>query len=582
MTTTIGTGQSGSYCYHYKLEIASGRSGTVFHGLKKQKNEESAELVAIKIFSMKNEEDIKVTENEINTLKDLAPDKNVVQVYDFIQSINDGHPQIYLILELCNRGTLEDYVRNNELSDLEIRYLFKQIAEGLKHIHKKAGFLHRDIKPNNILLKDDDIKIADFGEAKKSEEGQNNISLKGTPAYINPQALVGHNYNFGGDIFSLGVTLYFMYFKTEPWFKSADDRTINQKLLGKLYKNTLDDNIFDSMFDRVSDVYISDSAKNLIKNMIQFEENDRYTIEDVVRHPYVNNLEKECIRTPKITSSLTVNPYFLQKEITLTKDEETFKRLFEVEMKKKKIREIMERIYYEREKFMFIHKCMEDVYAQSSSFKTKGSWYELMLVLTRMAAWKSEFFYKYLYQRRDDLLYSKEEWKLFYNSEHRQHTEYSMNNCHTQIKKNLIALLRSLREKEGWIDGLDEKLKELLNPDFKPSLSFFLLLEKVLIQNLISLQDKLNGQPKNEVVIMMYDLMILLTMNQSMKYSRERGFINYEKYLEDKGVGRSVEIKKNRLKIFYSNYLRGPFWGEKKSKEYLPFNIWRDIYLQTS
>ena len=97
------------------------------------------------------------------------------------------------------------------------------------------------------------------------------------------------------------------------------------------------------------------------------------------------------------------------------------------------------------------------------------------------------------------------------------------------------------------------------NPDFKPSLSFFLLLEKVLIQNLISLQDKLNGQPKNEVVIMMYDLMILLTMNQSMKYSRERGFINYEKYLEDKGVGRSVEIMKNRLKIFYSNYLRGPF-----------------------
>ena len=84
MTTQIGSGQSGTYCYHHVLEIASGRSGTVYYGLKKQKNEESAELVAIKNFSLKKEEDIKVTENEINTLKGLPPNKNVVQVYDFI------------------------------------------------------------------------------------------------------------------------------------------------------------------------------------------------------------------------------------------------------------------------------------------------------------------------------------------------------------------------------------------------------------------------------------------------------------------------------------------------------------------
>ena len=560
MTTQIGSGQSSTYCYHHVLEIASGRSGTVYYGLKKQKNEESAELVAIKNFSLKKEEDIKVTENEINTLKGLPPNKNVVQVYDFIMkqtTMVKEYPPIYLILELCNRGTLENYVLNNELSDLEIRYLFKQIAEGLKHIHRKAGFMHRDIKPNNILLKDDDIKIADFGEAKKTEEGQQNCTQKGTPAYINPQALDGENYNFGGDIFSLGVTLYFMYFKTEPWFAHADLKITHQVKLSILYKQTLDDKNFDKIFEKVSDVYISDSAKNLIKNMIQFEEKDRYTIDDVVRHPYVNNFDKDCIRTPKITSCLTLHPHFLQKE--LTKDELTFKKLFEAEMKKNKIREIIERIYYEREKIMFIHKCMEDVYTQSSSFKTKGLWYDLLLVLTRMVAWKSEFFYKYLYERKDHLLYSPEEWKLFYNSEHRQNTENIMNKCFVQIMKNLGALLRSLREKEGKKDGLDERLKELLNPDFKPTLTFFGLFEKILIKNLISLQETLNGHPKKEVVIMMYDLMILLTMNQSMKYSRERGFINYEKYLEDKGFERSVEIMKNRLKIFYSNYMKGPF-----------------------
>lgn len=555
MTTPIGSGQSGSYCYHQMLEIAKGKSGTVFYGLKKQKNEESAELVATKIFSLKNEQDIKDTENEINTLKNLAPDKNVVVVYDFImkETIKEV-PQIYLILELCNRGTLEDYVLKNDLSELEIRYLFKQMAEGLKHIHRRAGFMHRDIKPKNILLKDDDIKIADFGEAKKSEENQRNFTQRGTPAYMNPQALEGEDYNFRGDIFSLGVTLYFMYFKTEPWFKTAEEKCGHQGKLMKLYREILNGMDFDKIFERVSDVYISDSAKNLIKNMIQFEEGNRYSIEEVVRHPYVSNLEKDCIRTPKITSFLTVHPYFLQRELTI--DEQTFKKLFELEMRKNKIREIMERIYYEREKFMFIHNCMEEVYSQSSCFKTKGLWYDLLLVLTRMVAWKSEFFYKYLYERRDYLLYSAEEWKLFYNSEHRQTTEKSIKKCYDQIQKNLGALVKSLREKEG---KLDERLKELLNLEFRPTLAFFGLFEKVLIKNLMSLQEILNGHPKNEEVIMIYDLMILLTMNQSMKYSKERGFINYEKYLEDKGVGRSVEIMKYRLRIFYSNYLKGPF-----------------------
>lgn len=93
--------------------------------------------------------------------------KNIVNVLKIKE--NSGE----IVFELCERGDLEDFLRNNELSTLEIQFLFKEIAKGLRSIHKR-GVIHRDIKPKNLYLKRKRVKIGDFGEAftgKTVEDG---------------------------------------------------------------------------------------------------------------------------------------------------------------------------------------------------------------------------------------------------------------------------------------------------------------------------------------------------------------------------------------------------------------------------
>ena len=180
----IGNGtvsSASAYYYHKCFQIDKGGFGTVYYGLKNQKNKD--ELVAVKFFTKSNQQCTDASEKDIKKLMNIKHD-NVVDVYDIIKKkgerANEGST-IYLILQLCNRGNLEYFARNNDLSDHEIRHLFKQMVEGLHHIHTISDFIHRDIKPNNFILYEDVVKIADFGEAKELKNGQ--ISEKGI--YIN-------------------------------------------------------------------------------------------------------------------------------------------------------------------------------------------------------------------------------------------------------------------------------------------------------------------------------------------------------------------------------------------------------------
>lgn len=82
----------------------------------------------------------------------------------------------------------------------------KQLLIGLKSIHK-LGVYHRDLKPQNILLKDNKILIADFGLAGIPYIPDSEGSFKGTPYYMSPEVYNNKKYNEKVDIYSLGVIL---------------------------------------------------------------------------------------------------------------------------------------------------------------------------------------------------------------------------------------------------------------------------------------------------------------------------------------------------------------------------------------
>ena len=85
---------------------------------------------------------------------------------------------------------------------------------------KERNIIHRDIKPKNILIHEDGIKISDFGVAKiinKHNSDQETTTFSGTLQYMSPQILKQEKYTFQTDVWSLGITIYFMLFQALPW-----------------------------------------------------------------------------------------------------------------------------------------------------------------------------------------------------------------------------------------------------------------------------------------------------------------------------------------------------------------------------
>jgi len=128
---------------------------------------------------------------------------NVVQVYDAGE--NEGQP--YIVMEYVPGRTLADC---GKLRAAEALGLILQACAGLQHAHD-AGLVHRDVKPGNLLLREDGVlKIADFGIARAAETTRYTQlgTVLGTAAYLAPEQAAGEEVTAAADIYSLGAVLY--------------------------------------------------------------------------------------------------------------------------------------------------------------------------------------------------------------------------------------------------------------------------------------------------------------------------------------------------------------------------------------
>lgn len=133
---------------------------------------------------------------------------NIVAVYDV--SHNDNVE--YIVMELVDGITLKQYIeRKGMVAWKEVVHFTKQISKALAHAHER-GIIHRDIKPQNImLLRDGTIKVGDFGiAALENEVYENNGEAIGSIHYIAPEQARGECPDARSDIYSLGVMMYEM------------------------------------------------------------------------------------------------------------------------------------------------------------------------------------------------------------------------------------------------------------------------------------------------------------------------------------------------------------------------------------
>lgn len=121
--------------------------------------------------------------------------------------------ELVLVMEYVEGERLEDACPEN-LG--EIIGIFRQVAEGLHALHQH-GFVHADIKPNNILLpRSGGVKIIDFGQS--CPLGHTKERVQGTPDYIAPEQVLRHALDQRTDVYNLGATMYWVV--TGKWFKT--------------------------------------------------------------------------------------------------------------------------------------------------------------------------------------------------------------------------------------------------------------------------------------------------------------------------------------------------------------------------
>ncbi len=142
---------------------------------------------------------------------------HILPVHDFGEA--DGYT--YLVMRLIDGGTLGDRLKTGEpLSLAEIHRIISQIGDALDYAHSQ-GVIHRDVKPNNILIDvHDNYLLTDFGIAKIVEGTADLTStggITGTPIYMSPEQILGETLDGRSDLYALGIMLYEMVTGRPPY-----------------------------------------------------------------------------------------------------------------------------------------------------------------------------------------------------------------------------------------------------------------------------------------------------------------------------------------------------------------------------
>ncbi|KAF9967272.1 hypothetical protein BGZ70_010149 [Mortierella alpina] len=209
---------------------------------------------------------------------------NIISVVDVIKTPR----YIYIFMQMLPGGDLFDYiVKNGPLSELQAKFAIYQILQALQHLHQ-LNISHRDLKPENMLLasakKYARLVLTDFGMAREFDKNYWMNTMCGTYAYMAPEVLEvqfveSPGYSCAADCWSLGITLYMILTGVHP-FTSHHASEDEDGMREALYTRNVE-------FPRRYWKHISLEACTLITNLLAFEPDERWTVDEALASDWI-------------------------------------------------------------------------------------------------------------------------------------------------------------------------------------------------------------------------------------------------------------------------------------------------------
>uniref|UniRef100_A0A8C5ECA9 non-specific serine/threonine protein kinase n=1 Tax=Gouania willdenowi TaxID=441366 RepID=A0A8C5ECA9_GOUWI len=255
----------GKFEFNRKDLIGHGAFAVVFKGRHKEKRDWE---VAVKCINKKNlAKSHSLLSKEIKILKEIGG-------------------CVYLVIEYCNGGDLAEYLHSKgTLSEDTIRVFLQQISQAMKVLQSK-GILHRDLKPQNILLchqgggrsstSRTSIKLADFGFARHLQTNTMAATLCGSPMYMAPEVIMSQNYDAKADLWSIGTIVYQCLTGKAPFHASTPQELrlfyeSNRSLLPSIPKET------------------SGNLRHLLLGLLRKNHKERMSFEEFFHHPFLES-----------------------------------------------------------------------------------------------------------------------------------------------------------------------------------------------------------------------------------------------------------------------------------------------------
>ncbi|XP_067947714.1 MAP kinase-activated protein kinase 2-like [Watersipora subatra] len=252
-------------------------------------------------YALKVLRDVAKARREITLHVKSVSCRHIVQIKDVYENVYSGNKCLLVVMECMLGGELFTSIQeraDNAFNEREAAAIMKDIVVAIAFLHGQ-GIAHRDIKPENLLYDKKGpgaiLKLTDFGFAKHTGSDKSLNTPCYTPYYVAPEVLGPEKYDMSCDLWSLGVIMYILLCGYPPFY-SNHGMPISPGMKKRIRNGKYE--FPDAEWSRVSS-----QAKHLIQKLLNTDPDQRYNINEVLKHPWIDQ-NTAVPQTPLCTTGI--------------------------------------------------------------------------------------------------------------------------------------------------------------------------------------------------------------------------------------------------------------------------------------